>query len=231
MSEPSAAAGRDRLALALDVDDLVAAIRLAKGLKDHFAVAKVGLELFSATGPDVIGALRDLGYKVFLDIKMHDIPNTVESSARVLGALGVDYVTMHAHGGADMLRAGVNGLREGASRAELDEPKSLAVTVLTSDADAPAHIMPKRVMLAAEAGCSGIVCAVSDLKDAYSYAPRLLRVVAGIRFAGTDHHDQHRAATPREAVDGGADLLVVGRAVTGADDPVAAADRLVAEVS
>lgn len=231
MTETTAAPVRDRLALALDVDDLVAALRLAKSLKGHFGVAKVGLELFSATGPDVIAALRDLDYKVFLDIKMHDIPTTVANAARVFGAIGVDYVTMHAHGGVEMLKAGVDGLAEGSSRAGLELPKSLAVTVLTSDADAPSHIMPKRVMLAAEAGCSGIVCAVADLKDAYSYAPRLLRVVPGIRFAGTDPHDQTRAATPREAADGGADLLVVGRAVTAADDPIAAADRLVEEIS
>jgi len=138
---------------------------------------------------------------------------------------------MHAHGGADMLKAGVEGLREGSSRAGLEEPWSLAITVLTSDSDAPSHIMPKRVMLAAEAGCTGIVCAATDLKDAYSYAPRLKRVVPGIRLAGSDAHDQARPSTPAEAIAGGADLLVVGRTVTGAADPVAAAEQLVAELS
>ena len=222
---------RQRLALALDVDDLVLALRIGRQLRPYFGVAKVGLELYSATGPEVIGTLTDLGYEVFLDLKLHDIPTTVNKASRVLGALGVRYVTMHAHGGADMLKAGVEGLREGSSRAGLEEPWSLAITVLTSDSDAPSHIMPKRVMLAAEAGCTGIVCAATDLKDAYSYAPRLKRVVPGIRLAGSDAHDQARPSTPAEAIAGGADLLVVGRTVTGAADPVAAAEQLVAELS
>ncbi len=221
---------RQRLALALDVDDLVLALRIGRQLRPYFGVAKVGLELYSAAGPEVIGTLTDLGYEVFLDLKLHDIPSTVNKAARVLGALGVRYVTMHAHGGVAMLQAGVEGLHQGASRAGLDEPWSLAITVLTSDADAPSHIMPKRVMLAAEAGCTGIVCAAADLKDAYSYAPRLKRVVPGIRLAGSESNDQARPATPAEAIAGGADLLVVGRTVTAAADPVAAAEQLVAEL-
>ena len=175
---------RDRLALALDVDDLVAAIRLGRGLKDYFGVAKIGLELYSAAGPEAIGAIADLGYKIFLDLKLHDIPTTVGKAARVLGAVGVNYLTMHAHGGVDMLQAGVQGLEEGARNAGLEQPQSLAITVLTSDGDAPPHIMPKRVMLAAEAGCSGIVCAVGDLEEAHHYAPRLTRVTPGIRLPG-----------------------------------------------
>lgn len=217
---------RDKLALALDVDDLVAAIRLGRQLKDHFGVAKIGLELYSAAGPEAIGAIADLGYRVFLDLKLHDIPNTVERSARVLGALGVSYLTLHAHGGVEMMRAGVSGLVEGATRAGLEVPSSLAITVLTSDDEAPPHIMPKRVGLAAEAGCTGIVCAVPDLTEAHHYAPRLQRVVAGIRLPGDPIDDQRRVASPDEALSGGADLVVVGRSVTRSDDPVAAATRL-----
>lgn len=220
---------RGRLALAIDVDDLVLALRIGRQLRPYFGVAKVGLELYSAAGPEVIGSLTELGFEVFLDLKLHDIPTTVGKAARVLGALGVSYVTLHAHGGPAMLRAGVDGLREGASQAGLPDPWSLAVTVLTSDSDAPPHIMPKRVLLAAEAGCTGIVCAGEDLKDAYEYAPRLKRVVPGIRLAGTDRHEQ-RASTPSEALAGGADLLVIGRTVTAAPDPVAAAEQLVGEV-
>ncbi|HEV8296055.1 MAG TPA: orotidine-5'-phosphate decarboxylase [Acidimicrobiales bacterium] len=221
---------RERLALALDVDDLVLALRMGRQLRPYFGVAKVGLELYSAAGPEAVGSLAALGYDVFLDLKLHDIPTTVGKAARVLGALGVSYVTMHAHGGVPMLQAGVEGLREGASRAGLPEPWSVAITVLTSDADAPPHIMPKRVLVAAEAGCTGIVCAAADLKDAYSYAPRLKRVVTGIRLAGTDPHDQARPATPADALAGGADLIVIGRTVTAADDPVSAAERLIAEL-
>jgi len=226
MAETTNADLKEKLALALDVDDLVAAMRLGRQLKDHFGVAKIGLELYSAAGPEAIGAMTDLGYRVFLDLKLHDIPNTVERSARVLGALGVSYLTLHAHGGVEMMRAGVQGLAEGATNAGLEIPVSLAITVLTSDNEAPPHIMPKRVGLAAEAGCTGIVCAVSDLAEAHHYAPRLQRVVAGIRLPGDPVDDQRRSASPEEAISGGADLVVVGRSVTRADDPVAAATRL-----
>ena len=222
---------RSKLALAFDVDDLVAAVRLGKAMSPYFGVAKIGLELYTAAGPDAIETLIGLGYDVFLDLKLHYIPTTIEKSARVLGALGVSYVTFHAHGGVKMLEAGVSGLNEGAESAGLPAPNSLAITVLTSDADAPEHILPKRVGLAVEAGCTGIVCAVSDLKDVYAYAPRLKRVTPGIRFAGGPVHDQARAASPKEASDGGSDLLVVGRAVTQAEDPIAAAEQLVAELS
>ncbi len=217
---------RNKLALALDVDDLVAAIRLGRSLKDYFGVAKIGLELYSAAGPDAIGAIADLGYSVFLDLKLHDIPTTVGKSARVLGALGVQYLTMHAHGGVEMLRAGVDGLEEGARSAGLEQPASLAITVLTSDGDAPPHIMPKRVMLAAEAGCTGLVCSASDLGEAHHYAPRLMRVVPGIRLAGDSVDDQAHAASPDTALSAGADLLVIGRTVTRAEDPVKAARQI-----
>lgn len=228
---PAAAADvRDTLALALDVDDLVEAIRLARSLQGYFGVAKVGLELFSATGPDVIGALRDLGYEVFCDLKLHDIPTTVEKAGRVLGALGASYVTLHAQGGLPMLRAGVEGFLDGATKAGLEPPRALAVTVLTSDPDAPPHIGPKRVMMAAEAGCAGIVCSVADLKDAHGYAPRLLKVTPGIRLPGSDRHDHATVATPSEALEQGSDLLVVGRTITAAPDPVAAAEELHGEI-
>ena len=216
----------NKLALALDVDDLVAAIRLGRELKPYFGVAKIGLELYSAAGPEAIGAIADLGYKVFLDLKLHDIPTTVGKASRVLGALGVQYLTMHAHGGVDMLRAGVEGLQQGAHNAGLEQPHSLAITVLTSDGDAPPHIMPKRVMLAAEAGCSGIVCSVGELSEAHHYAPRLLRVTPGIRLPGDKVDDQAKPASPDSAINDGADLLVIGRTVTNAADPAAAAQAV-----
>lgn len=217
---------RRRMALALDVDDLVEANRLARSLKPWFGVAKVGLELFTAAGPDAIGSLIDQGFDVFLDIKLHDIPTTVGKSAQVAGALGVSYLTMHAHGGPQMLRAGVEGFHTGASQAGLPTPTALAITVLTSDADAPAHIVPNRLRTAVEAGCGGIVCAAADLKDIREMAPRTTRVVPGIRAAGADRHDQPKAVTPSEALEEGADILVVGRAVTLADDPAQAAAEL-----
>lgn len=221
---------RRRLALALDVDDLVEAQRLAAMLRPWFGVAKVGLELFSADGPGAIGALRDLGYQVFLDLKLFDIPNTVNRATRVLGSLGVEYLTVHALGGVDILRAAVEGLHDGAERAGLPTPTALAVTVLTSDDSAPPHIVPNRVRLAVEAGCGGIVLAAEDLQTARELAPRLARVVPGIRLPGAPRHDQARSATPQEASANGADLLVVGRAVTAAEDPAAAAATIAAAI-
>jgi len=218
---------RNKLCVALDVDDLVEAVRLAKALSPWFGAAKVGLELFSAAGTDAIGTLIGMGYDVFLDLKMYDIPTTVEKASRVLGALGVTYATYHAQGGLDVLRAGAEGLRTGASNAGLEEPKPLAITVLTSDSDAPEHIMPKRVMTAIEAGMAGLVCGAQDVKDAKSYAPRLMAVTPGIRPTGVDSHDQVKVSTPKAALDAGSDLLVIGRAVTLAEDREAAAEAIV----
>lgn len=225
-TEEALAAVRPKLAIALDVDDLILARRLAASVSDYFGVAKVGLELFSAAGPEAIGVMHDLGMDVFLDVKLHDIPNTVGKAGRVLGSLGAKYLTMHARGGEDMLKAGVEGLNAGAEAAGLDAPIGLAVTVLTSDPGAPAHIVPRRLRMAMESGCGGIVCAAEDLSDARTIAPRLIRVVPGIRPEGVAADDQARSATPQVALEGGADLLVIGRAVTNADDPEDAAAKL-----
>lgn len=217
---------RDRIAVALDVDDIVVAQRIAREVREHVGVAKVGLELYSAVGPDAVTSLVDLGFTVFLDLKLHDIPTTVEKSARVLGSLGASYLTLHAFGGVDMLRAGVEGLADGAERAELPPPTALAVTVLTSDSDAPPHILQKRVMVALQAGCGGLVCAVADAAEARTYAPRMEIVAPGIRPEGSERHDQARAATPADAVSAGADLLVIGRPITEAQEMGAAAKAI-----
>lgn len=222
---------RGRLALALDVDDAVAAMQLARLLKPWFGVAKVGLELFSATGPDIVNRLVDEGFDVFLDLKLVDIPNTVGKAAKVIGSLGATYLTMYAHGGADMLRAGTEGMLDGAALAGLEEPTPLAVTILTSDDTAPPHILGTRLRLAMEAGCRGVVCAASDLKEVGLLAPRMARVVPGIRPGGIDVNDQARAATPAEAAAGGATLLVIGRAVTQATDKTLAAAMIAHEVA
>jgi len=222
---------RDRLALALDVDDLVAARRLARDLQPWFGVAKVGLELYTAAGPDAVGALADLGYRVFLDLKMHDIPTTVGRASRVVGAYGVSFLTLHASGGRAMLRAGVEGLAEGAAAAGLAAPVALAVTVLTSDPDAPPHILPKRVRAALDGGCQGLVCGAPDVREARQLAPRITIVVPGTRPEGASRNDQARTGTPADALAAGADLLVIGRAVTGADDPPAAAAAIAADLA
>jgi orotidine-5'-phosphate decarboxylase len=221
---------RAKLAVALDVDDAVAALRLARELRPWFGVAKVGLELYSAGGPDVVGALTDLGYDVFADLKFHDIPTTVGRAARVVGALGARYLNMHAQGGVAMLRAGVEGFLAGAEGAGLSVPSALAVTILTSEADAPPEVLAARVQATLDAGCAGVVCALTDVAAVKALGPDLIAVVPGSRPAGAPTDDQARQGTPAEALAAGADLLVIGRPVTRADDPAAAAAAIVASL-
>lgn len=222
---------RSKMAVALDLDDGVAALRLARELAPWVGVAKVGIELYSAAGPDIVGALMDLDYKVFCDLKFHDIPTTVGKAARVIGALGPAYLNFHAQGGVAMLTAGVEGYLGGAADAGLPQPTPLAVTILTSEADAPRNVLEARVRMAIEAGCRGIVCAASDVVEAKRLDPNLVAVVPGIRPAGAATHDQARSASPPEAIAAGADVLVLGRAVTHAEDPAAAAAAIAASIA
>ena len=136
---------RKRLALALDLDDLVAATRMGKRLKPWFGVAKVGLELFAAAGPEAISAFTDMGYEVFLDLKLHDIPTTVRKASQVIGSLGVSYLTVHTSGGVEMLSSAVEGLKAGAEAADVKPGKVLGVTILTSDVSAPREEFELRV--------------------------------------------------------------------------------------
>jgi orotidine-5'-phosphate decarboxylase len=224
---------RMRLALALDVDDLVLAIRMAQRLRPWFGVAKVGPELFTAAGPEVVSALTIEGYRVFLDLKLYDIPTTVHRAARVIGGLGVTYTTAHTAGGEEMLRAAVEGMAQGAAAAGTSSPPQgvLGVTVLTSDAEASREVLEARATLSSSTGCRGVVCAARDLEYVHSAAPMLLTVVPGIRPAGSATDDQARPSTPAAAIRAGADVLVVGRAVTAASDPERAAQTLLDEAS
>jgi len=221
---------RARMALALDVDDIVEAARLVRLLGPWFGVAKVGLELFAAAGPEAIESLVAEGVAVFADLKLLDIPTTVERAARVVGTLGASYLTVHTRGGVDHLRAGVEGFAAGARAVDLADPVTLGVTVLTSEPADP-DALASRLEIAVEAGAGGLVCAASDLPVARALAPGLVTVVPGIRPAGVGADDQARPATPSTAIGAGADLLVIGRAVTRADDPAAAAARIAAEVA
>ena len=148
---------RDHLALALDVGDLAAALTVAEQVQPWFGIAKVGFELYAEAGPDAFRALQDKGFRVFADLKLHDIPNTVNRAARVLGRAGVDFLNFHAAGGEEMVRAGVEGLAEGARDAGLTHPPvPLAVTVLTSDPNVDA--MDERLRIAAAtARSNGVV--------------------------------------------------------------------------
>ncbi|MBG00836.1 MAG: orotidine-5'-phosphate decarboxylase [Acidimicrobiaceae bacterium] len=221
-SEYSEAETKNRLALALDVDDLVAGVRLARELQPYFGVLKIGLELYSAAGPEVIGTFQQMGYKIFLDLKLHDIPNTVHRAARVLGSLGVNYLTLHTAGGSEMVSAGVEGLLEGARNAGIGDPVALGVTILTSDSTSNEELMQDRILIAKDSGCRGLVCSAHDLHLVNKTAQDLITVVPGIRPSGVDSHDQKKVATPAQAINDGASVLVVGRAVTQAEDPIQA---------
>lgn len=229
MSESSSVGSpidRARCALALDTPDLDTAVRLAGDLHRWFGIAKVGLELFGAAGPDAVRTLRDMGFDVFVDLKLHDIPNTVGRAARALGTLGASYVTMHATGGDAMLRAGVEGLAAAKRPSGEAPPVALAITVLTSDVTATPEVLTERARRASAAGCGGVVCAATDLATIAAAAPGLLRVVPGIRPPGAAADDQARVATPGAATGAGADILVIGRPVTAAPDPAVAAAAL-----
>lgn len=215
MSEPI----REHLVLALDVGGLDDAIALARRLAPWFATAKVGYELYAEAGPHAFARLHDAGFAVFADLKLHDIPTTVERAARALGRHGVEFCNFHAAGGRAMLEAGVNGLREGAQVGGHAAPLALAVTVLTSDADA-SQVGP-RLVVAAAAGCDGVVCAGADIATARNH--RLRTMVPGVRMPDGDAQDQARVVSPRDAMSAGADWLVIGRAVTAAPEPEVAA--------
>jgi orotidine-5'-phosphate decarboxylase len=215
---------RDRLALALDVSDVTAARALARRLTAYFGVVKIGLQLFVAEGPHAVEALASDGFPVFLDLKMHDIPTTVGRAARQARAIGATYLTVHAAGGETMIGAAVDAF--GATAGGI-----LAVTVLTSEANAPEAVIAERVSAAMRCGCAGVVCAASDLGVVRRVAPELLAVVPGVRLAGSAADDQARLATPGEAAAAGAGLLVVGRTVSAAVDPEAAAMRVAIQVA
>ncbi len=213
---------RDQLVLALDVGDLEDALACAAGLAPWFGTVKVGLELYAHAGPDAFRALRDKGFRVFADLKLHDIPTTVERAARALGRAGVDLLNFHASGGEAMLRAGVTGLADGARDAGRHRALALAVTVLTSEPDASAF--DARAHVARDAGCDGVVCSGHEIARARALGLRTM--VPGIRVDGGATHDQARVMTPADAIVAGADWLVIGRAVTGAADPHASAVRI-----
>ena len=217
------------LVVALDVPSGEEALRLADDLHPHVDGFKVGLELLMGEGPAIVTRLAALGAPVFVDAKLHDIPNTVAGAASRLGSIGARWVTVHASGGEEMMRSAVESL---AASAE-GEAGILAVTVLTSlDAvtlervgfsHSPGEQVTAMARLAAAAGVEGVVCAVPEAASVNALGLDLTVATPGIRPAGSEHADQKRVATPTAAMEAGADLLVVGRPITAAADPVAAA--------
>jgi orotidine-5'-phosphate decarboxylase len=216
-------------AIAFDVPTLDEALALETKLGAGPEVAKLGLELFVSAGPEVVRMFKARGRHVFLDLKLHDIPNTVQGAAAAAARLGADLLTVHATGGAPMIAAAVKGIREAGGSTRV-----VAVTLLTSLDPAamppgfarPFDLPATAAALAAEAldaGAFGVVCSAADLVGLRASLGReVYAVTPGIRMAGGEAHDQKRVATVGGAVRDGASLLVLGRAVTAAADPRAA---------
>jgi orotidine-5'-phosphate decarboxylase len=222
------------LIAALDTADPAQAAAWAASLAPHCGVMKLGLEFFLAAGPDAVRAVTQR--PVFLDLKLHDIPNTVAGAVRAVLPLRPHMLTLHAAGGAAMIEAARRAADGG------DRPLLLAVTVLTSlDSSAlhatgvaggPRQQVLRLARLALASGADGVVCSAHEaamLRDALGAGPVL--VVPGIRPAGAEAADQARTMTPREAADAGADWIVVGRPITGSADPAAAAAAIAAELA
>ena len=223
---------RNPIIAALDVPDAEAALNLARQLAPTVGVFKIGKELFVSAGPDIVRAIRDEGGAVFLDLKFHDIPNTVARAVAAAARLDVTMLTIHTSGGRDMMVAA-----ESAAQEMDNPPLVLGVTVLTSMdgndlseiglAEDPAAQVNRLAQLAAEAGLRGLVCSPREISTLRKVLPREVQLVTpGIRPKGSDADDQKRTLTPAEAIAAGADWLVIGRPITAAKDPRAAATEI-----
>ncbi|MGB5526975.1 MAG: orotidine-5'-phosphate decarboxylase [Gemmatimonadota bacterium] len=226
--------------VALDYPDPDSAFELVERLPKS-TWYKVGLELFTRSGPPVVRRLVDEGRHVFLDLKLHDIPNTVAGATRAAAAMGVRLLTLHASGGEAMLRAAAAAVREENQRSGGDT-RLLAITVLTSLDDASLssvmgegsgveQAVGRLAGLARESGVHGVVSSVGECRAVkLACGPDFLVVTPGIRLSGEGAQDQKRVATPAVAKSAGADFLVVGRSITRAEDPAAVLERIRAEV-
>jgi orotidine-5'-phosphate decarboxylase len=223
----------DLIILALDRPDAASALALADAIPELRWV-KVGLELFSAAGPEVVLRLRERGLRLFLDLKFHDIPATMAGACRSAARLGAELITVHAAAGSEALAAAQTGAREGATAAGLEVPTLLAVTVLTSwppqrfaaelaiEEPVPDHVL-RLAALAAAAGVGGAVCSPLEVAALRAAHPEPFALVTpGIRPAGSAGDDQRRVMTPAAAIAAGASRLVIGRPISAAADPAAA---------
>jgi orotidine-5'-phosphate decarboxylase len=224
---------RAPIAVALDAPDVETAARWAQAVTPYVSVVKVGLELFCRTGPSVVETVRGgTGVGLFLDLKLHDIPNTVAGAAKSVARLKPKYLTVHASGGADMVRAAVEAA---------PDVTIAAVTVLTSLDEGtleqigmagPARDAVRRLAaLAVKAGAGALVCSPQEVAAVRAeVGPGVILITPGVRPAGSEAQDQARIATPEQALRNGADLLVIGRPITGAADPGAAAATIAASL-
>ena len=219
--------------VALDTTDPERARTIAAKVRNHVGGIKLGLEYFSANGPDGVREMAALGLPIFLDLKLHDIPNTVAKAVEALAPLDPAILTVHAAGGIEMMRAA----RAAAPR----RTRVVGVTVLTSldqgdlaaagTAGSPAEQVARLAALAREAGIDGIVCSGEEVAAARAAWPDGFLVVPGVRPAGTEVADQKRVVTPRQALDDGASVLVIGRPITAALDPARAIADIAADLT
>jgi orotidine-5'-phosphate decarboxylase len=227
---------RARLIVALDVSSAAAAQKIVAAVGDSARLYKVGLQLYTAEGPQIVRDLVASGRQVFLDLKFHDIPNTVAAAVKEAAKLGVSMLTVHAAGGGKMLRSAVDAGRNSSAG-----PMILAVTVLTSlDARDLEHAgvrgsvvdqVSRLAALARSNGCHGVVASAHEAATLRAeLGDDFLIVTPGVRPAGRDHGDQARVVTPAEAIASGASYIVVGRPITEANDPAAEAREILAQI-
>ena len=232
---------KDKLIVALDVDTPAKALDLVQRLHHVAGMFKVGSQLFTAAGPQIVRDIIALNSKVFLDLKFHDIPHQIAGAARSAAELGVSLFTIHASGGSEMMRRAAESVAEVSQQTGV-RSRVLAITVLTSmDAttlsdigvsSTPSESVMRLVKLAEAAGVDGVVASPQEIETIRSTVsnPNFLVVTPGIRPAATANEDQKRVATPASAIAAGASYLVVGRPITGAPDPLAAAEQIIAEM-
>ncbi len=233
---------KEKIVVALDVPSADAALRLVQRLHGHVGMFKVGSEVFTAAGPNIVQSLITSGDQVFLDLKFHDIPNTVRAAAYQAGMLGVSLLTTHASGGSRMIAAAVEGVRAAAKETGAAKPaRVLAVTALTSLGPddlaevgmqgSPEETVVRLARLAKSAGADGVVASPREIAVIRrTCGSEFLIVTPGIRPAAGARDDQVRTATPESAILAGADYLVIGRPITAAADPAAAARAIAAEI-
>lgn len=232
----------ERIILALDVPGYDEAMDTVRTFREHIDIFKIGLELFTSAGPRIVEDINAMGKKIFLDLKFHDIPNTVARSALAAARLGVFMFNVHACGGSEMMKQAAGALAEYSVKNNVPKPKLIGVTVLTSidtktlrDDMGVAADMPDQVRhlasLARTSGLDGVVASPEDAADLRARFGRdFLIVTPGIRPSWSAMDDQKRASTPRAALENGASYLVIGRAVTSAPDPIEALKKIEDEI-
>jgi orotidine-5'-phosphate decarboxylase len=234
---------KNPLIIALDVDTTSEAVKLADRLGPYAGGFKVGMQLFYGAGPEAVRRLREKKVPVFVDLKLHDIPNTVSGAARALTRLGASILNVHAAGGREMMRAAADAVRDEAAKCGLSRPLVVAVTVLTSidekvfrdQLGMPGPVRDRVAAwsrLAGESGLDGVVASPREIPAVReACGSGFVIITPGVRPAGSAAGDQKRTMIPGEAAELGADYLVVGRPVTAAPDPVAAARSILDEIN